>query len=125
VLKVPVIIRHPRPDESLTPLWPSLEKYGWNLDGIWVAEHEGAIVGGVIVWDAGHDIVRVDNLHVIEDYRTRGVAYVLLDAVVKTLHDKGRRVILSTTQDIRMAYWAQKKGAAVGVAAHLIWWEIA
>jgi GNAT superfamily N-acetyltransferase len=118
------VIRHPRADESLTALFPALEKFHWNLEQVYVAELDDTLVGGLIVWDAGHDVVHANNLVVLPEYVKDGVAYALMYGVRADLAAKGKKAMIGETTRFDMAYWCQKRGAQVSGPYFMIGWAM-
>ena len=117
------VIRHPDPDDFRL-LYPGLDKYTFNLDAVWIAVVDGDPAAGVILWDAGHSIVYGGDLMVREPYRHLGVGHALLAHVERTLKAAGKNLLLATTSQIEMAYWAKKKGAGVLGPQFLIAWRM-
>ena len=120
-----IIIRHPHPGESLIALFPDLESHVINRDNVWVAEMDGHLAGGCLVWDGGHDIVHVGELVIPESCQRRGVGTALQLHVMRDLAAKGKRTIIGWTQHLAMAALLQQRGAKVTTPLFLILWEVA
>lgn len=112
-------------EDDLTALLGPLSHLHWNREQVYVAEHDRQIVGMVIVWDGGHDLVMFDHLVIVEEYQRRGAGYWLLHDVEQQMKAKGKTVIVGHTQNVQLAAMAQKRGVRVGAPSFILWKEVA
>ena len=119
-----MLIRHPRPDEALDGLWPAYGKFAWNLEQVYVVEVDGQLVGGALIWDAGHEMVHLDELTVIEGFQREGIATALCLRIREDLVARGRKVLLGWTRREWFEQFAKRYGVHTGGPLTLLWWPL-
>lgn len=109
------------------------EEFGWNgsyeglaseiagkfvqefdpaVEGCWIAERAGRVIGSVFVVDAGRGVAQLRLLYVEREARGLGVGRLLVDQVIAFARDKGYRKVRLWTQSDLVA--ARKVYAAAG-----------
>jgi len=119
-----VRVRHPGPGDDLAAIWPVLARLHWDSEGVFVAELDGELVGGALVWDAGHDIVHLDELSVRPAWRKQGVGHAIMNAIHDELRQKGRRAVLGWSREPWFVEAAKAAGARVGEPVCVLAWPL-
>ena len=108
-----LIIRTATDEDDLGALWGGDPAgHTFNRDQIFVAESARGIEGMVIIWDAGHSLVYVDSLVVVQDAPAR-TGLQLGDAVYRYCLEHGKTAVLFTSPSVEIAYMSKKRGAVV------------
>ncbi len=89
-----------------------LQEFDPAIEGCWIAERGGRIVGSVFVVDAGDGIAQLRLLYVEPEARGLGVGRLLVDQVVAFARDRGYRKVRLWTQSELVA--ARRVYAAAG-----------
>jgi DNA-binding MarR family transcriptional regulator/GNAT superfamily N-acetyltransferase len=78
-----------------------LQDFDPAMEGCWIAERAGRVIGSVFVVDAGNGVAQLRLLYVEKEARGLGVGRMLVDQVVHFARDKGyRKVRLWTQSDL-------------------------
>lgn len=78
-----------------------LQEFDPAMEGCWIAERAGRVIGSVFVVDAGNGVAQLRLLYVEKEARGLGVGRMLVDQVVHFARDKGyRKVRLWTQSDL-------------------------
>lgn len=78
-----------------------LQDFDPAVEGCWIAERSGRVIGSVFVVDAGNGVAQLRLLYVEREARGLGVGKLLVDQVVAFARDKGyQKVRLWTQSDL-------------------------
>jgi hypothetical protein len=106
-----VTVRVADSDEDLTTIWPVLGLTVLNRDDVFVAEVDGHLIGGLLLWDSGHEIVYAGELVLHGEAALRRTAALrLLRAVTAECKSRGRRALMFHTVDDNLESMARKMG---------------
>jgi GNAT superfamily N-acetyltransferase len=103
-----------------------LRRSGWPgpREGMWVAELDGAIAGGVTLRDLGGGLARLGDLALLAEARGTGAGRTLVDAVIGAAREAGyERVELLTFSDLvaaRVLY--RRAGFEMKSSEHVFRW---
>ena len=89
-----------------------LQDFDPAIEGCWIAERDGRVIGSVFVVDAGQGVAQLRLLYVEPEARGLGVGKLLVDQVVRFARDKRYSKIRLWTQASLVA--ARKLYAAAG-----------
>ena len=89
-----------------------LQDFDPAIEGCWIAERDGRVIGSVFVVDAGQGVAQLRLLYVEPEARGLGVGQLLVDQVVRFARDKRYSKIRLWTQASLVA--ARKLYAAAG-----------
>ncbi len=89
-----------------------LQDFDPAVEGAWIAERSGRIIGSVFVVDAGKGVAQLRLLYVEREARGLRVGRLLVDQVIAFARDKGYRKVRLWTQSDLVA--ARKLYAAAG-----------
>jgi GNAT superfamily N-acetyltransferase len=90
-----------------------LRRSGWprERDGMWIAELDGRVVGGVTLRDLGGGLARLGHLALSLEARGTGAGRRLFDAVVETARAVGyERIELMTFSELTAAREIYRRG---------------
>lgn len=91
-------VRHPKPDEDLTSIWPWADKIRLNLEQVLiVTNEEGKIEAGVVCWDAGHDLAYMGELEA--PGKSRYAVKALVDYLMEWLDKRGITAVMLTCEE--------------------------
>lgn len=82
-----------------------------NRDAVLVAVVDEVVVGGMVIWDSGHSVVKVDNFLVDPRYPTAGPQLVL--TLNAWCQEHGKSTIDCVTPSLELAYQGRRRGALV------------
>jgi hypothetical protein len=95
--------------------WPH-----WNRQQVLVAEYHGDVVGAVVLWDGGHQVLQAGPLEVVPRVVHQGVGVALCLGVVHYAREHGHRAVtfyVSSEELVKAVtrYGAQHVGLFQGV----------
>lgn len=95
---------HQGPRDSLAPLFAEADDSEseiasyCDLGILFVARHEGAVVGQALIVETGEaGIFELKSLAVYEEWRSRGFGAALVQAAIRHCRDQGARLLLVAT----------------------------
>ena len=110
-----IYVRTAAATDDLTQLWPVLGRTKLNLEQVIVAvDDDDALLGGTIVWDAGHEIAYVGELTLRDGAKARRrVAARLVGELLTWALNRGCPTLVFTVFDPHFAALCLKAGAKV------------
>ena len=82
-------------EEDLSSLWPALSSLRFNRDQILVVrDGDGAIVGGVVMWDGGHDAVYAGEAVATREDGRRYVFKALIEGMADWARKRNKKIVL-------------------------------
>jgi hypothetical protein len=103
-------VRTAQPTDDLTTLWPALGAMKLHLDHVWVCvdveQEPEAILGGVIMFDSGHEVVYVGELNIVSTTHQKLIAKKLVGHLLAWCAQMGKTGILFHTYPHNLAYAA-------------------
>jgi len=117
-------IRLATPQDDLSALLGPLTAYRWNREQVLVADLNGEIVGMMLLWDGGHEVVHVDNLVVKDGHLQEQIGMALMRGCEAEAKRRGAKVITASTPNVRLASACARKGLKVSIPLFALWREI-